>query len=269
MREQVCKYMCPYARFQSAMFDPDTLIITYDTARGDPRGQNSRRSKKDGTRPEGVGDCIDCGLCVQVCPTGIDIRNGLQYECIGCAACIDVCDGVMDKMGYPRGLIRYDTERGMAEHAPRATLWKRVFRPRVLVYTAILGLICTALLAGLLLRTPFKVDVVRDRGALARIVDDGWFENVYRVQVMNATERQQTYTVAVQGLDGARLDRSEPVVLGPAEARWVALAVRVPPEVAAQAGSGAHPLRFVVSLAPQDGDTAHRVVEKSTFLVPR
>jgi cytochrome c oxidase accessory protein FixG len=269
MREQVCKYMCPYARFQSAMFDPDTLIITYDTARGDPRGQNSRRSKKDGTRPEGVGDCIDCGLCVQVCPTGIDIRNGLQYECIGCAACIDVCDGVMDKMGYPRGLIRYDTERGMAEHAPRATLWKRVFRPRVLVYTAILGLICTALLAGLLLRTPFKVDVVRDRGALARIVDDGWVENVYRVQVMNATERRQTYTVAVQGLDGARLDRSEPVVLGPAEARWVALAVRVPPEVAAQAGSGAHPLRFVVSLAPQDGDTAHRVVEKSTFLVPR
>ena len=269
MREQVCKYMCPYARFQSAMFDPDTLIITYDAARGDPRGQNARRSKKDGTRPEGLGDCIDCGLCVQVCPTGIDIRNGLQYECIGCAACIDVCNGVMDKMNYPRGLIRYDTERGMAERAPRATLWKRVFRPRVLVYTGILGLVCTALLVALLLRTPFKVDVVRDRGALARVVEDGWVENVYRLQVMNATERGQRYTVAVQGLAGAQIDRREPVALAPAEARWVALAVRVPPEVAAQAGSGAHPISFLVTLAPQDGADGHRVVEKSTFLVPR
>ncbi len=269
MREQVCKYMCPYARFQSAMFDPDTLIITYDAARGDPRGQNARRSKKDGARPEGLGDCIDCGLCVQVCPTGIDIRNGLQYECIGCAACIDVCNGVMDKMNYPRGLIRYDTERGMAERAPRATLWKRVFRPRVLVYTGILGLVCTALLVALLLRTPFKVDVVRDRGALARVVEDGWVENVYRLQVMNATEREQRYTVAVQGLEGAQIDRREPVALAPAEARWVALAVRVPPEVAAQAGSGAHPISFQVTLAPQDGADGHRVVEKSTFLVPR
>jgi cytochrome c oxidase accessory protein FixG len=269
MREQVCKYMCPYARFQSAMFDTDTLIITYDAARGDPRGHNALRSKKGGTRAEGLGDCIDCGLCVQVCPTGIDIRNGLQYECIGCAACIDVCNGVMDKMNTPRGLIRYDTERGMAERSPRATLWHRVLRPRVLVYTAILGLICTALLVALLLRTPFKVDVVRDRGTLARIVDDGWVENVYRVQVMNATERRQSYRVTVRGLEGLRLDRHEPVELGPAEARWVVFAVRVAPEVAAQAGSGAHPLRFDVSLLAADGDAEHRVVEKSTFVVPR
>ena len=269
MREQVCKYMCPYARFQSAMFDPDTLIITYDAARGDPRGQNARRSKKDGTRPEGLGDCIDCGLCVQVCPTGIDIRNGLQYECIGCAACIDVCDGVMDKMNYPRGLIRYDTERGMAEHSPRATLWRRVLRPRVLVYTGILGLIVTALMVALLLRAPFKVDVVRDRGVLARVVEDGWVENVYRVQVMNATEQRQTYRVAVEGLPGTLLDRREPLVLAPAEARWIALAVRVPPEAAANAGSGAHTLSFEVTLVPDDGTQAHRVVEKSTFLVPR
>jgi polyferredoxin len=205
-----------------------------------------------------------------VCPTGIDIRNGLQYECIGCAACIDVCDGVMDKMNYPRGLIRYDTERGMAEHSPRATLWRRVLRPRVLVYTAILGLICSALLVALLLRTPFKVDVVRDRGALARIVDDGWVENVYRLQVMNATEETQTYTIAAEGLPGLKLDRREPLTLNPAEARWIAVAVRVPPEVAASAGPGAHGVVFTVSLAPRAaGDTAHRVVEKSTFLVPR
>jgi len=269
MREQVCKYMCPYARFQSAMFDPDTLIITYDAARGDPRGNNGKRSKKDGTKPEGLGDCIDCGLCVQVCPTGIDIRNGLQYECIGCAACIDVCDGVMDKMNYPRGLIRYDTERGMAENAPRATLWKRVFRPRVLVYTAILGLICTALLVALLLRTPFKVDVVRDRGALARVVEDGWVENVYRVQVMNATERTQVYRITARGLQGLQLDRQEPVTLAPAEARWVAVALRVPPEAAEAAGTGAHAVEFEVSLAPEAGADGHRVIEKSTFLVPR
>jgi polyferredoxin len=180
-----------------------------------------------------------------------------------------VCNGVMDKMNYPRGLIRYDTERGMAGHAPRATLWKRVLRPRVLVYTGILGLVCTALLVALLLRTPFKVDVVRDRGALGRVVEDGWVENVYRLQVMNATEREQRYTVAVQGLEGAQIDRRESVALAPAEARWVALAVRVPPEVAAQAGSGAHPVSFQVTLAPQDGADGHRVVEKSTFLVPR
>ncbi len=269
MREQVCKYMCPYARFQSAMFDPDTLIITYDAARGDPRGRNAERSKKSGTRAEGLGDCIDCGLCVQVCPTGIDIRNGLQYGCIGCAACVDICDGVMDKMNTPRGLIRYDTERGLAEGSPRATLWRRVLRPRVLVYTAILGLVCTALLVALLLRTPFKVDVVRDRGTLARIVDDGWIENVFRVHVMNATEQRQSYRLAVQGLEGLQLDRREPIVLGPAEARWVPLAVRVPPDVAARAGSGAHALRFEVRLAGPDGGAGHRVVEKSTFVVPR
>jgi cytochrome c oxidase accessory protein FixG len=269
MREQVCKYMCPYARFQSAMFDPDTLIITYDAARGEARGQNSKRNKKDGLKPAGVGDCIDCGLCVQVCPTGIDIRNGLQYECIGCAACIDVCDGVMDKMNYPRGLVRYDTERGMAEHSPRATLWKRVMRPRVLGYTAVLGLICTALLVALLLRSPFKVDVVRDRGTLGRVVDDGWVENVYRLQIMNATENSQTYLVTAEGLSGLLLDRREPLTLAPAEARWIAVAARVPPEVATNAGSGAHPLRFLVTLQTPEGTAAHRVVEKATFLVPR
>ncbi|RZI98679.1 MAG: cytochrome c oxidase accessory protein CcoG, partial [Rubrivivax sp.] len=135
MREQVCKYMCPYARFQSAMFDRDTLIVSYDPARGEPRGNNALR-KKGETRA--VGACIDCKLCVQVCPTGIDIRKGLQYECISCAACIDVCDGVMDKMGTPRGLIRYDTENGMSQQLTRAQRWRRVLRPRVLIYATLL-----------------------------------------------------------------------------------------------------------------------------------
>ena len=267
MREQVCKYMCPYARFQSAMFDKDTLIISYDTARGDPRGS---RGRKADPKAMGLGDCIDCGLCVQVCPTGIDIRKGLQYECIGCAACIDVCDGVMDKMNYPRGLIRYDTERGLELKLTRAQMWKRVFRPRVLIYTAILGLVCAALLTAVLLRTPFKVDVVRDRGALARIVDDGWIENVYRLQVMNATEKTQRYRTSVAGLPGIVHDDGGVLNLAPAEARWVVVTVRVPPEAAERAGGGAHPIEFAVTLEPDaPGTQARSVKEHSTFMVPR
>ena len=115
MREQVCKYMCPYARFQSAMFDKDTMIVSYDPGRGEPRGSRPRSLAHAEVKAQGKGDCIDCTLCVQVCPTGIDIRDGLQYECISCSACIDVCDGVMDKMQYPRGLIRFATENGL-EH---------------------------------------------------------------------------------------------------------------------------------------------------------
>jgi cytochrome c oxidase accessory protein FixG len=133
MREQVCKYMCPYARFQSAMFDRDTLIISYDRERGEPRGT---RGRKTDLKAANLGHCINCDLCVQVCPTGIDIRNGLQYECIGCAACVDVCNGVMDKMQYPRGLVRYDTLNGMQRHLSRTQELGRVLRPRVLVYSA-------------------------------------------------------------------------------------------------------------------------------------
>jgi cytochrome c oxidase accessory protein FixG len=165
MREQVCKYMCPYARFQSVMFDRDTLIISYDTERGEPRGS---RSKKADPAKLGLGSCVDCGLCVQVCPTGIDIRKGLQYECIGCAACIDVCNGIMDKMGYQRGLIRYATENGLEQHLDRGSMMRRIFRPRVLIYTAILIAILSAFVLSIYLRSPFRVDVVRDRASLAR-----------------------------------------------------------------------------------------------------
>jgi cytochrome c oxidase accessory protein FixG len=132
MREQVCKYMCPYARFQSAMFDKDTLIVSYDVARGEPRGPRSRSADY---KAKGLGTCVDCTLCVQVCPTGIDIRNGLQYECIGCGACADVCDTVMDKMGYPRGLVRYTTQNGVARGWTRPQILRHVLRPRVLLYS--------------------------------------------------------------------------------------------------------------------------------------
>ncbi len=267
MREQVCKYMCPYARFQSAMFDKDTLIIGYDPARGDPRGS---RNKKIDHKARGLGDCVDCGLCVQVCPTGIDIRNGLQSDCIGCAACIDVCDGVMDKMNYPRGLIRYDTQNGMDQQLSRRQIWGRVLRPRVLIYSAILLLITIAFVWTLAARSPFRVDVVRDRASLARIVDEGRIENVYRLQVMNNAERPQRYRFSVEGLPGLAISGRAELAVGPAEAHWVTLQVQAPHDSARQAGPGAHAIHFNVERLPaQPGDAPVSLREKSTFVVPR
>jgi cytochrome c oxidase accessory protein FixG len=263
LREQVCKYMCPYARFQSAMFDKDTMIISYDAERGEPRGT---RGRKTDLKAANLGHCIDCGLCVQVCPTGIDIRKGLQYECIGCAACIDVCDGVMDKMQYPRGLVRYATLNGMANHWTRSEMLRHVLRPRVLVYTSILLLITGALAVSLWLRAPFKVDVVRDRASLARLVDDGWIENVYTLQMMNTTEQTQRYRARAEGLQGLVLEGGQEIVLAPAENKWVPVSVRVPPESAAQAGPGAHKIVIHVQSQGADGTVLD---EKTTFMVPR
>ena len=266
MREQVCKYMCPYARFQSAMLDKDTLIISYDAERGEPRGA---RSKKADPAQIGLGSCIDCNLCVQVCPTGIDIRKGLQYECIGCAACIDVCDDVMKKMNYAPGLVRYDTQNGLSRHLSRAQRLRRVLRPRVIVYSAVLGLIVGALAASLALRSPFRVDVLRDRASLARQVDDGFIENVYRLQIMNATELRQQYRVSADGLPGLALREPVVVDVAPTEARWVSVALRVPPEAAAQARAGAHPIHFGIERVATPSDPAYREREKSTFVIPR
>jgi cytochrome c oxidase accessory protein FixG len=266
MREQICKYLCPYARFQSAMFDKDTLIVSYDTARGEPRGS---RSKKADLKQLGLGSCVDCNLCVQVCPTGIDIRKGLQYECIGCAACVDVCDEVMTKMNYPTGLVRYDTQNGLAQGLTRAQLIRRVFRPRVLVYTAILIVVVTALAVSITTRSPFKVDVVRDRSTLARQVEDGFVENVYRLQIMNTTESTQHYTVQADGLPGLRLSQPLSVEVGPIEARWVSLSLRVPPETAAQATPGAHEVHFTIERQGAQASETHSLREKSTFMIPR
>jgi cytochrome c oxidase accessory protein FixG len=265
MREQVCKYMCPYARFQSAMFDRDTLIIGYDAERGEPRGSRPR-----GVEPAtvGKGDCIDCTLCVQVCPTGIDIRNGLQYECIGCAACIDACNGVMDKMRYPRGLIRYDTQHSMEGHWSAAQMWKRVLRPRVLFYAGVLVLIVAGFVTSLALRSPFKADVVRDRGALARLVEDGRIENVYRIHLMNATESAQQFRIEVDGLPDAVITSRGAIEVGATQARWVPVAVQITPQAARTLGGGAHPMRFRIALM-EAGQPVAEVNEKSTFVVPR
>jgi cytochrome c oxidase accessory protein FixG len=266
MREQVCKYICPYARFQSAMLDKDTLIVTYDTERGEPRGS---RSKKADPAQLGLGACVDCNLCVQVCPTGIDIRKGLQYECIGCAACIDVCDEVMVKMNYAKGLVRYDTQNGLAQHLTRSQRLRRIFRPRVLVYTAVLIVIVSALATSIALRSPFKVDVVRDRSTLARQVEDGEVENVYRLQIMNATEMTQNYRVTADGLPGLHLRDALVVSVAPTEARWVSVTLRVPPETAAKTSAGAHEVHFNIEREAQGSDAARSLREKSTFVLPR
>jgi cytochrome c oxidase accessory protein FixG len=259
MREQVCMYMCPYARFQSAMFDRDTLIVSYDSERGEPRGV---RSKGSDARALGIGDCIDCTLCVQVCPTGIDIRKGLQYECIGCGLCVDACDTVMDKMAAPRGLIRYATQNGMAGRWTRGQVLRRVLRPRVLIYAGVLAALTIGLLASLVVRMPLKVDVVRDRGALARIVEGGQLENVYRLQIMNATERQQHYRIQAHGLERLAVSPGEPVEVGPAQSRWVAVRLQVP---YGSATAGSHAVYFDV----RSLDGGAQVSEKATFMVPR
>ena len=259
MREQVCKHMCPYARFQSAMFDKDTLIVTYDDARGEPRGARSR--KADPTTLN-LGSCVDCSLCVQVCPTGIDIRKGLQYECIGCGACVDVCDTVMDKMGYARGLVKYTTENAMKLGWTQSQTLRHILRPRVLIYSAILGGVVLAMLVSLSLRTPFKVDVVRDRGVTARIVNGGKIENVYRLQIMNATESLQHYKIGVSGLAGLSVSSEDVVDVKSTESRWVAVRVQAPFDVATP---GSHAMQFDIKSL----DTPGQLVEKSVFLVPR
>ena len=191
LREQVCLYMCPYARFQSAMFDHDTMIISFDESRGLPKGPRKKTLDKVAA---GLGDCIDCTICVQVCPTGIDIRDGLQYQCIGCAACIDACDDVMDKMGYDRGLIRYTTEntlKGKTTH---------IFRPRMMVYALILMGITVGAFYSILTRTPIGMDVIRDRNSLYRETNDGLIENVYIIKVLNMDNQDHSYTLTAKGI---------------------------------------------------------------------
>jgi cytochrome c oxidase accessory protein FixG len=256
LREQVCKYMCPYARFQSAMFDKDTLIITYDAERGEPR--NAVR-KDDGT-PK--GDCIDCSLCVQVCPTGIDIRNGLQYECIGCASCIDACDQVMTKVERPLGLIRYSTHHAMEQHLNPAQIAKRAFRPRVMIYSVVLWLIITAVAVALYVRTPLKLDVLRDRGAMGREVEDEQIENVYRLQIMNTSETPHRYRITVSGIEGLKLATPDIVELKGTETRAVPVRLRAP-EHAGKPGS--NHIRF--ALKSLDDDALH-VDEAAVFIVP-
>jgi cytochrome c oxidase accessory protein FixG len=240
MREQVCKYMCPYARFQSVMFDRDTLVITYDAGRGEPRGA---RARKIDPRAAGLGDCVDCSICVQVCPTGIDIRNGLQYECIGCGACIDACNQVMDKVGYAPGLIRYTTENALARGRSESFGWRDLLRPRLLVYGALLAALTITLGVGLQLRNPVKVDVIRDRTTLMRDTADGRVENVYRLQIMNTSEQPRRFGIEASGLPGLEVMAKQPVQIAAATTQAVVVAVRADPSAMA---AGSHPIYFHV-----------------------
>ena len=258
MREQVCKYMCPYARFQSAMFDADTLVITYDRARGEPRGPRSKKADPAGL---GLGACVNCDICVQVCPTGIDIRNGLQYECIGCAACIDGCNQVMDTFGYARGLIRYSTENALAHRLTPRQAWARVFRPRVLIYTAILAAIVLAGGMRIALRVPLKVDVIRDRASLSREVEGGMIENTYRLQVMNTIESPRRFEVRVSGLPTLAIAGDAVIEMPGAAARMVPVKLRVQP---GQAAAGSHKIEFQVLAVDAQGVS---VRERSVFIV--
>jgi cytochrome c oxidase accessory protein FixG len=260
MREQVCKYMCPYARFQSVMFDPDTLIVTYEEARGEPRGP---RRKSDDLKAKGLGDCVDCKVCVQVCPTGIDIRNGLQYECIGCGLCIDACNEIMAKMDYAPGLIRYDTENSVNKHYTSKEMLRHVMRPRIMLYTGILLVISAIFVYSLSTRIPLRVDVLRDRGVMTREVGDGLTENVYLLHIMNMQDSVRTFSVKPEGMDNIRLDGADTFKVEPLGNLTQPINVRVPSDVG---NPGANQIRFII----EDVDNPSiKLDEKSTFIQPK
>jgi len=307
LREQVCKYMCPYARFQSAMFDRNTLIIAYDQRRGEPRGPRrsgslasvlerdrgllpvdeadawvrwsahhaSAASRAAGARGttslldtalpveerepasgEALGDCIDCTLCVQVCPTGIDIRNGLQYECIACGACIDACDSVMDKVGYPRGLVRYSSQNAV-DGKPT-----RVLRPRVLVYAGLLVVVTLAIALGIVLRAPVVVDVLRDRNALYRVAAEGMVENGYTLRIINKAEVPRTFRVTLENAPAGIAISADPgpIAMAAGEVRNVPVTLSAPPG----AVKGRVDLRLRV--ASEDGEAS--ASEETRFFGP-
>lgn len=253
MREQVCMYMCPYARFQSAMFDGDTLIVSYNDQRGEPRGPRKRNiSPQD----QGLGDCIDCTLCVQVCPTGIDIRDGLQYECINCALCIDACDSIMDKMGYQRGLISYTTENRL-EGKPWT--WKR---PKLIGYGLACVVMVTTFAYALMTRVPLDMDVLRGRGQLYQEIQGGQIQNTYTVKILNMDERGHLYDLSVSGLPSARLEPDEPFEVAGGEIGEFSISLIVNPDTLEKANTG---IEFVAIARNDD----LKATTRSRFIGPQ
>ncbi len=252
LREQVCKYMCPYARFQSAMFDNDTLVIAYDSQRGEPRGA---RKRSENPEEKGLGACIDCTLCVQVCPTGIDIRNGLQYECIACAACVDVCDQVMERMGYELGLIKYTTENS-AEDKP-----SRLFRPRMVIYAVLLAAIIGGWIYGLASRTPVRAELVRDRNALYRELTDGRIENVYTLAMVNMDREAHEFDLQISELETVEFDLNKRFYM-PAESS-VKFVLRV--RAQRSAGEGGRTINLIITA--KDNESI-KVLSQARFFLP-
>lgn len=252
MREQVCIYMCPYARFQSAMFDDDTLTISYDELRGEPRG--SRRAGSDHRR-QGLGDCIDCELCVQVCPTGIDIRDGLQYQCIGCSACIDACNDVMDKIGYPKGLIRYTTENAVSgKHSS-------IIRPRIIIYALLLATLTGITAYSIYQRVPLGLDVIRDRNQLFRDVEN-MIENVYTLKIINMDEQAHTYRLEAEGIKGLILVDENLIKIEAGTVQDMSVRLRVYEDNLKERSS---PINFKLTATD---NKALSITEKARFLGP-
>ncbi|MHA6493397.1 cytochrome c oxidase accessory protein CcoG [Pseudomonas borbori] len=252
LREQVCIYMCPYARFQSVMFDQDTLIVSYDPRRGERRGP---RRKDTDYKAEGLGDCIDCKMCVQVCPTGIDIRDGLQVECIGCAACIDACDSIMEKMDYPKGLISYTTEHNLSGQKTH------LLRPRLAGYAlalvAMIGLFVWAIAS----RSLVELDVLKDR-VLYRENQEGRIENVYTLKIMNKAQRQVTYLIEAEGLDGLVYEGRREVTALAGEVLSLPVELSIDPE---KLPSSTNEIRFRVQSAD---DASTQTDAASRFIGP-
>lgn len=253
MREVMCLHMCPYARFQSSMFDKDTFTVTYDFKRGESRGPRSR--KKD-PKELGLGDCIDCNLCVQVCPTGIDIRNGLQYECINCGACIDACDETMEKMNYEKGLISYTTEHSL-EGKPT-----KVIRPKLYGYLAIISIIFIGFIYQLTSRIPLELNIERDRNALYRENNEGLIENTFTLQILNKSQVDNTYVVDIEGLQDYQYYGKREVAVKAGEIYKTPISVAVDPYDLSKPVTD-----MVITVTTTDGEV--RVYEETRFFKGR
>ncbi|QDF97823.1 cytochrome c oxidase accessory protein CcoG [Azoarcus sp. DD4] len=263
-REMVCMHMCPYSRFQGVMFDADTRTVSYDSRRGEPRRLRGSATAKLADKPAGRGDCVDCSLCVQVCPTGIDIRDGLQYQCINCGLCVDACDEVMDRVGTPTGLIRFASERELAAPCGTTTggLLAALARPRAAVYLATM-VVFTLLGAWMLAhRVPLQVDVLRDRHALLQEAADGSIENTYTLKLVNMLEEPRAFRIRVDGPAGARLTGGDTFHVASGSVLPVPLTVAAQPE---PGKSGAQTIRFQVEALDGPPTT---VTEQSVFLLP-
>lgn len=224
LREQLCFFMCPYARFQAVMFDQDTLIVSYDEARGEGEKGRGKRKKNEDHKAKGLGDCIDCQQCVQVCPTGIDIREGLQYQCIACALCVDACNDIMEKMDYEKNLISYTTEHNLQGRSTH------FFRPRAFGYGFAMILMVSSFIYTLSARDSIELDIMRDRSSLYQENFDGRIQNNYTLRIMNKTQEPVDYQVSVKGLEAMELIGSSELSLKAGEVKSVPVRILVSPE---------------------------------------
>lgn len=244
MREIMCTHICPYARFQSAMFDKDTYTVAYNAQRGEKRGPRSRKMTTEQVHEKGLGDCIDCNLCVQVCPTGIDIRNGLQYECINCGACVDACNGVMEKMGYEKNLISFTSEHELKGGTTK------IFRAKLIGYAVVLAIMSGLLIADIATRVPLEVDIIRDRNSLDRETNEGLIENVYTLKILNKSQQLRTYTIDVRGLVDAKYFGKTQVDVNGGEVFTLPISVATDPD---NLKVGTQKIYFRVTATDDDG----------------